>query len=165
MAVMQNSSVVGVFDSRARAEAAVDDLIAAGFSSSQISVIARSEDGKVETKRSDGAVDGAMTGAAAGAGVAGLVSLGISYGVIPVVGPILAIGPLAAALISAAGGAAVAGLTGALMDAGVPEEEAKYYESEVGQGRFVVTVNDSQKSDKAWKVLENAGAYNYTTKD
>jgi hypothetical protein len=165
MAVMQSASVVGVFDSRADAEAAVDDLIDAGISSNQISVIARNEDGTVEAERSDSVTDGAMAGAAAGAGVAGLVSLGISYGVIPVIGPILAVGPLAAALISAAGGAAVAGLAGALIDAGIPEEEAKYYESEVGEGRFVVAVNGAQDSAETWRILENAGAYNYSTRE
>jgi len=162
MAVMQKSSVIGVFDSRADAEAAVDDLIDAGFKSNQISVVARNADGVVETERSDSVADGAMAGAATGAGVAGLVSLGISFGVIPVIGPILAVGPLAAALISAAGGAAVAGLAGALIDAGVPEEEAKYYESEVGAGRFVVSVSGAQNSADAWKILEDAGATNYS---
>jgi len=165
MAVMQNASVVGVFDSRADAEAAVDDLIDAGIKSNQISVVARNADGEVETERSDSVADGALAGAATGAGVAGLVSLGVSFGVIPVIGPILAVGPLAAALISAAGGAAVAGLAGALIDAGVPEEEAKYYEFEVGEGRFVVTVNDATNPGEAWRILEGAGAYNYSTRD
>jgi hypothetical protein len=164
MAVMQGTSVVGVFNTRADAEAAVDDLVDAGFPGSQIGVVARNADGTVETQRQDGVADGALAGAATGAGVAGLVSLGISYGVIPVIGPILAVGPLAAALISAAGGAAVAGLAGAFMDAGVPEEEAKYYETEVGRGRFVVTVHTPSDPDKAWRVLQVAGASNYATR-
>jgi hypothetical protein len=162
MATMQSSTVVGVFDSRADAEAAVDDLVDSGVSSRQISVVARDVDGKRIAERSDSGAGGAAVGAATGAGVAGLVSLGISYGVIPVIGPILAVGPLAAALISAAGGATVAGLAGALIDAGVPEDEAKYYESEVGAGRFVVTVADPADPASAWRVLEQGGARRYS---
>jgi len=163
MASKGNAATVGVFHSRADAEAAVDDLIDAGFSGNQISVVAKNADGTTTTTKGDDGAGGAVAGAAAGAGVAGLVSLGISYGVIPVIGPILAVGPLAAALISAAGGAVAAGLVGALVDAGIPEEEAKYYESEVGAGRYVVTLTGGDQS-KAWNILNERGAYNYANR-
>jgi hypothetical protein len=75
-----------------------------------------------------------------------------------VIGPILAMGPLAAALVSAAGGAAVAGITGALIGWGIPEEDAKYYEGEVQAGRYVVTVECGQ-GDDARDVLRRHGGY------
>ena len=136
-------TTVGVFETRAAAEKAVADLRAAGYQDDQIGLVAKNAEG--ETVRTDGAGsthagEGAMIGVATGAGVAGLVSLGVSFGVIPVIGPILAMGPLAAALVSAVGGAAAAGLAGALIGWGIPEDEAKFYEGEVNAGRYLVTV-------------------------
>lgn len=142
----KHNAIVGVFESKTRADQAVDELKEAGFDESEIGMVYRNEDGKtVKAGAADEtyAEEGAVAGLAAGAGVAGLVSLGISFGVIPVVGPILAVGPLAAALISAAGGAAVAGLAGALIGWGIPEEDAEFYEGEVSAGRYLVTVNDA----------------------
>ena len=164
MATMQGSATVGVFNSRADADRAVDDLVRAGYSRDQIGVVAKDSRGNVTSKTADEgeAGEGAAIGAAAGAATAGLVSLGVSFGVIPVIGPILAVGPWAAALISAAGGAAAAGIAGALIGWGVPEDEANYYEGEVKSGKYVVTVNDD--TDKAWGVMKRGGAYNYANR-
>jgi len=152
-------TVAAVFNSRAAAEKAVDDLRAAKFDESRISVIARDRrtesETDVEEEVAEGAASGAALGAMAGAGTLALGSLAISLGIIPVIGPILAIGPLAAALISATGGAlggaAAGGLVGSLVAWGVTEDEAKYYESEVRAGRFLVTVechdNDGEEED------------------
>jgi uncharacterized protein (TIGR02271 family) len=167
MAAKQNSAVVGIFNSRTEADQAVDKLLQAGFTRDTIGVVARNHDGKTTTqhKAEDGtyAEEGAVAGLVAGAGVAGLVSLGISVGVIPVIGPILAVGPLAAALISAAGGAAAAGLAGGLIGWGIPEHEAAFYESEVQEGRYLVTVQAAGRHDEAWKILHTGGGYNYAT--
>lgn len=162
MAVAQSSAVIGVFKSRAEADRAVDELVRSGYKRDQIGVVARNADGKAASVDDGNAGEGAVIGAATGAGVAGLVSLGVSFGVIPVIGPILAVGPLAAALISAGAGAAAAGLAGALIGWGVPEDEAAYYESEVTAGRYVVTIQDGD--NKAWNVMQRGGAYNYSTK-
>jgi hypothetical protein len=164
MATMQGSATVGVFNSRAEADRAVDELIRAGYSRDQIGVVARNADGKTTAHTADEgeAGEGAAIGAATGAGVAGLVSLGISFGMIPAIGPILAVGPWAAALISAAGGAAAAGIAGALIGWGVPEDEANYYEGEVKSGKYVVTVKDAD--DNAWNIMNRGGAYNYASR-
>jgi hypothetical protein len=87
----------------------------------------------------------------------------VSFGVIPVIGPILAVGPLAAALISAAGGAAVAGIAGALIGWGIPEHDAKYYESEVQAGRYLVTVDRGTRSDDPRAVFTRHGGYDRAT--
>lgn len=159
----KHDAVVGVFESKDRAERAVEELKSAGFAESDIGMVYRNEDGKtVKTGAADEtyAEEGAVAGAAAGAGVAGLVSLGMTFGVIPVVGPILAVGPLAAALISAAGGAVAAGLAGALIGWGIPEEDAAYYEGEVSAGRFLVTVSDpGEKAAEARKVLHRHSGF------
>jgi len=162
MTMTKRSTAVGVFHDRSRAEEAYRALRQAGFSESQISIISKGRKDEVQTEGSK-AAEGAAAGAVAGGGVAALVSLGMSFGVIPVIGPILALGPLAAALLSAAGGAAAAGLVGALIGLGIPEHEAKYYESEVGSGRTLVTVRADSRYDDAWAILNRFGAYNHET--
>jgi uncharacterized protein (TIGR02271 family) len=146
----KNQTTVGVFESRAAAERMVAELRAAGYRDDQIGVVAKDERGNAV--RTDGAGDshageGAAIGAAAGAGALALGSLGMSFGVIPIIGPILAVGPIAAALISAAGGAAAGGIAGALIGWGIPEEDARYYESEVKAGRYVVTVHGDRPAE------------------
>jgi len=80
-----------------------------------------------------------------------------------VIGPVLAVGPLAAALLSAAGGAAAAGLAGALIGYGIPEEEAKYYEGEVQAGRYLVTVESGTRAADARALFTRHGGYDRST--
>lgn len=163
------TTTVGVFQTRAAAERAVADLRAAGYTDDQIGVLAKNAEGK--TVRTDGsgaadstnAAEGAAVGAAAGAGALALGSLAVSFGVIPVIGPILAVGPLAAALISGAAGAAAGGITGALIGWGIPEEDAKYYESEVTAGRYIVTVTGDRHA-AATTHFTTHGGYDYATR-
>ena len=63
---------------------------------------------------------------------------------IPGIGPLIAAGPLAAALTGAAAGAATGGLIGVLTDDGVPEEAAHRYSKAIGAGRVMVTVRTGQ---------------------
>jgi len=158
----ERSTCVGVFNSRQEALRAVDELKRAGFKDDQISLVGKNQDGDVKTEGSHVGA-GAATGAVVGAGAAGLVSLGMTFGVIPVIGPVLALGPLAAALITAAGGAAAGGLVGGLIGLGIPEHEAKYYEGEVNAGRYLVTVHSAGRYDEAWTILHRLGAYNHET--
>jgi len=153
-------ATVGVFQTRDAAERAVADLRAAGYRDDQIGLVARDSGGN--TVRTDGAGDthaaeGAAVGAAAGAGALALGSLAVTFGVIPVIGPILAVGPLAAALISAGAGAAAGGVAGALIGYGIPEEDAKYYEGEVQAGRYVVTVDAGDRHADARAVYTRHG--------
>jgi len=153
-----------VFPTRQAAERAIEDLKKSGYDDDQIGLVGRDAQGN--TIKTDGAGnnagEGAAIGAAAGAGAMALGSLAVSFGVIPVIGPILAVGPLAAALISAVGGAAVAGVAGALIGWGIPEADAEYYESEVVAGRFIVTV-DKDENSKARGVFTRHGGYDRST--
>jgi len=159
---MASKTTVGVFESRAAAEKAVADLRAAGYRDDQIGLVARNAEGKAV--RTDGtgeetnAAEGAAIGAATAGGAMALGSLAVSFGVIPVIGPILAVGPIAAALISAAGGAAAGGIAGALIGYGIPEEDARYYEDEVKAGRYVVTVT-GEKHTAATGTFTRHGGY------
>ncbi len=156
---------VGVFATKAAADKAVADLRQLGYSDDQIGIVSKNSNGT--TTQTNGAGDthtaeGAFVGAAAGAGVGGLVGLGIAAGVIPVIGPVLAVGTLGTVLLNAAGGAAIAGLAGALVGWGIPEEDAKYYESEVQAGRYLVTVDCGDRTD-AEVVYARHGGYNRKT--
>jgi len=152
-------TVVGVFNTRAEAERAVEELRRAKFRDDEIGFVGKDHEGKTKGQ-GDAAGVGAATGAAVGAGAAALASLGMTFGVIPVIGPILAVGPLAAALLSAAGGAVAGGIVGGLVGLGIPEHEAKYYENELQAGRFLVTVKADARYDEAWAILHRMGAYN-----
>ena len=158
----KHNAVVGVFETRHRAEQAMTDLCNAGFSDDHISMVARDESGKVvKSKGSDEtyADEGVVVGLAAGAGTGALIGAGILAGVIPVIGPVLAIGALGTILLNAAGGAAIAGIAGALIGWGIPEEEAEYYEGEVKAGRFLVTVEAEGREAEARTILHRHGGF------
>ena len=143
-------TIVGLFDSFSEAEAVVRDLERAGYDRSDISMVANESSRRgartttTASTRSDdgGAVEGAGTGAVIGGvtgGVAGLIA-SLAGLAIPGIGPVLAAGPLVAALTGAGVGAVAGGLIGALTSAGVPEEHARYYEEGVRRGGTLVTV-------------------------
>jgi hypothetical protein len=158
------NAVIGVFYTRSEAEQAIRDLRAAGFADDKIGMIARDSDGRMVTEKGGEtmAEEGAVAGAVVGAGAGALVGLGVLTGVIPVIGPVLAIGTLGTVLLNATGGAAILGLVGALVGLGIPEDDARYYESEVHGGRFLVTVDATGRENEAWGVLHRSGGYNRT---
>jgi len=159
------TTVVGVFDDRRMAQAAVHDLRQAGFREDQIGVVSPGgpDEAHVTTTEKKGAhvAAGAGIGAAAGAGVGALWALGIVAGVLPAIGPVIAGGVLASILASAASGAAVGGVAGALIGLGIPSEEATYYESEFKAGRTLVTVKAESRYTEARDILRRHGAYDH----
>lgn len=157
-------AIIGIVESVSAAEAVLVRLKAAGISSSQISVLLPDKSGTRDfahehhTKAPEGAVAGAGAGGVLG-GTVGLLA-GIGALAIPGFGPLIAAGPLMAALSGAAAGAAVGGLTGALVGLGIPEIEAKHYEGKIKGGNVLIAVHteaaDAQKA--AEKALKDAGA-------
>ncbi|MEI8376216.1 MAG: general stress protein [Planctomycetota bacterium] len=167
MSVANCTTIVGVFYDRSEAVRAIDELGKAGFRNDQIGIVCREPQWKTVVKNRGEAetymAEGAVAGALAGASIGGLMGMGILAGVIPVIGPAIAAGTLATILTSAAGGAAIAGLGGALVGWGIPEEHAKYYESQLQAGRIVVTVHADDCCDIVHTILENHGGYNYAS--
>jgi hypothetical protein len=163
------STVVGVFDDRLQADRAVDELRRAGFRDDQIGVAMRYDAGDAavsdvaETEGSH-AGTGAVTGVVAGLGLGALAGLGVLSGVIPVVGPAIAGGTLGVVLSNAAAGAGVGGLVGALAGAGVPEDEAHYYQGEFESGRTIVTVRTDGRAADAMAVMRQHGAYDMSSR-
>ncbi len=158
------TTVVGVFEDRTKAQAAVRELRQAGFREDQIGVVAPGHDTAETTeKESKGshAAEGAGIGVAAGAGVGALWALGIVAGFLPAIGPAVAGGIFASILASAAGTAVVAGIAGALIGLGIPKEEAAYYEEEFKAGRTLVTVKAESRYQEARDILRRHGAYDH----
>jgi hypothetical protein len=149
--------VVGIFRDYEQAQASVRDLIASGFSSEAISVVSRQDPARAAEALPDPAPPEADTsGAAIGVGTGALLggalaAMGLA---VPGVGPILAAGPLAAALAGASIGAAAGGVIGVLVDLGVPGEEAQQYADAIRRGDTLVTVTvDDAMADRAVTVM------------
>lgn len=159
-----NKAVIGLLSNQEQAERVVSELQAAGFSGNDISILFPDKQGtrdfaaEKHTKAPEGAVAGAGAGGAIG-GTLGLLA-GIGALAIPGVGPLIAAGPIMAALSGAAAGAAVGGLTGALVGMGIPEIEAKQYEGKVKSGSILVSVHVDEDAERARakQILQNAGA-------
>ena len=58
----------------------------------------------------------------------------------------------------------VGSLLGALTEMGVPEEDARYYETEFRSGRTLVTVRATGRANEALNILRRHGAYDATTR-
>ena len=141
-------TIVGLFDSFSDADGVVRELERAGYEQGEVSVVAHeSAHGRTATTTTTGrgaaggAGSGAMIGGVTG-GMAGLIA-SLAGLAIPGVGPVLAAGPLVAALTGAGVGAVAGGLVGALTTAGVPQAHARYYEEGVRRGGTLVTVSAS----------------------
>ena len=164
-----HKSTFGIFNSRSSVDHAVDVLKQNGFRNSDISVLMPSEQGtqdfahEKDTKAPEGATAGVATGAVLGGGLGWLVGIGALA--IPGIGPFVAAGPIMAALAGAGVGGAVGGISGALIGMGIPEYEAKRYETFVKEGGILLSVHvdDSEWQKKAKDLLEQCGARDVAT--
>ncbi len=156
-------TAVGHFHDRPAADAAYEELLQRGFSADDVSIMGRAEDSGDRRAREAEHGEHLTTGQGiATGGIVGLL-LGAAAMLIPGIGPIVAVGPIAAALAGAVTGgvtgAVVGGITGALVDAGVEEEEARYYEDRFKGGGVLLTVHtDDARYDEARAVLERHGS-------
>jgi hypothetical protein len=160
----KNTGVFGIYKSPEQAERAVDTLIAAGFSSADISVLLPDSRSTKEFahEKNTKAPEGTATGATAGGILGGslVVLAGIGALAIPGVGPLIAAGPIMAGLAGLGVGGAVGGLVGALVGMGVPEYEAKRYEGHVKGGGTLLSVHcdTSEEISRAKDMLKGTGA-------
>jgi len=161
---MANKAVFGLYSTRRQVENAVDELKAQGFRNTDISVLFSENVGTKDFAHEKGtkAPEGMATGATSGAIVGGALGwlAGIGALAIPGVGPLIAAGPIIAALTGVGVGGAVGGIAGGLIGLGIPEYEAKRYEGRIKSGSILLSVHadDSQWTDKAEKILRNTGA-------
>jgi hypothetical protein len=113
-------------------------------------------------------------GAAGGAVVGGLTGLLMGLGAIaiPGIGPVIAAGTLATALGSAAAGTAVGaaagavtgGVVAALVDMGIPKEDAEFYAEGVKRGGVLVTVQaNDMRANTAESIMHRNNAVEVDT--
>jgi hypothetical protein len=167
MAKATGSTIVGVFEDRQKAQRAVNELKADGFTDDQIGVVSHNKDGSTRTTTGDGDTsmgEAAAAGVATGAGVGALWGLAILAGVLPGIGPAIAGGTLGVLLSSAAAGAAALGVAGALIGMGIPDDDAGYYENEFKAGRTLVTVKAGAKAPAAQRIIDGNGGYSKKTR-
>jgi hypothetical protein len=164
-----SKSVICIATTLGQAERIVKTLQAQGFPATEISVLMPDTSGHHDmghikaTKAPEGTATGAATGGVAG-GVIGLLA-GIGALAIPGVGPLIAAGPIMAALSGAAVGATAGGVVGGLIGLGIPEIEAKRYEDKLKKGNFVIAAHshNSDQVSRAEKIYKDAGAEDITT--
>ncbi|TMA80280.1 MAG: hypothetical protein E6J72_08780 [Deltaproteobacteria bacterium] len=163
-------STVGIFERQAAAERTRDRLVALGFERDNVSLLTPAngaQAARVKTTDTEergtgaaiGGVVGAATGASAGAAIAAFM---------PGVGPVVAAGWAAMALLGLAGavGGGVAG--NAIEDAlssGVPKDELFLYEDALRKGHTVVIAlsDDTILIDAARKVMREEDAEDLDT--
>ncbi len=158
------TAVFGIFSSRAGAETAVETLSKDGFPISDISVLVPETIGDKDmgTEKATKAPEGAAAGAGSGALLGGALGLlaGMGALAIPGVGPLIAAGPIMAALAGIGVGGAVGGFTGALIGLGIPEFEAKRYEGRLQKGGILLSVHcdSSDEVEIAKQIMERLHA-------
>jgi Protein of unknown function (DUF3341) len=161
---MANTAVFGLYATRSQIEIAVDELRAAGFRNTDISALFPENAGtkdfaiEKETKAPEGTATGVVTGGVIGGALGWLVGVGTLA--IPGLGPLIAAGPIVAALTGLGVGGTVGGIAGALVGLGIPEYEAKRYEGRIRNGGILLSVHsdDSNWTNLAKQVLERTGA-------
>jgi hypothetical protein len=161
---MRRPYVVGIFEDHYKADAAVTELIAAGFTANEVGVAMRHEGRLAEDEIADayghaavartsaGAVTGAILGGALGA---------ISSLLIPGLGPVL----LTGVLLMAAGGGLAGGFAGLMSSMQLNEEEQRYFHHQLTAGRCVVFVKAGDRASEAVAILASHGAHDMSKCD
>lgn len=159
----KNTAAFAIFANREMAENAIDRLGAAGFRSEDISVLLQDNVGTKDFahEKHTKAPEGATTGVVAGGIIGGTIGVlaGIGLLAIPALGPLVAAGPIIAALTGVGSGGVVGGVIGALVGMGIPEYEAKRYEGRIKEGGILLSVHCDNNDwvDKAKRVLRDTG--------
>jgi hypothetical protein len=150
-----------IYPDRTSFDAGLETLRAAGFRNSDISAILPERDRTTRDlahEINSKAPEGAATGAGAGAAIGGVLGwlVGIGALAIPGIGPLVAAGPVVAALAGAGAMGATGGLVGGLVGAGIPEVEAKRYAGRIREGGYLISVHcdDTRWAKRAKEILE-----------
>ena len=160
----RNISVMGIYTDRTTVSDAMDVLRKVGYRATDISVLSSENQGSKDfahqkrTKALEGAAAGAAAGAVIGAVLAWLVALQTST--IAVLAPLVAAGPILAALAGAGAGGTLGWIAGLLAGTRRPEYVAKRYAGRIRRGGILLSVHcDSQEwCDRAKKTLRDTGA-------
>jgi hypothetical protein len=160
----RNTSVIGIYPDRTTASDAVRVLQKAGYRGTDISVLWADNQGSKDfahenrSKALEGAATGAVAGALIGLAVGWLLyleSVAIAF-----LRPLIAAGPVLAALAGAGVGGGLGWIAGFLVGLGRHEYVAKRYAGRIRSGGILVSVHcDSRQwCERAKKALRDTGA-------
>ena len=160
----RNTSVIGIYEDRKTVSDAIDVLHKAGYRPTDISVLSSDNLGSKDfahekhTKAAAGAAIGAAAGAVLGGALAWFVSSQTLT--IPFAGPLIAAGPVLAALAGAAAGGAAGWIAGFLAGLRSSQYVARRYAGRVRRGGILLSVHcDSLEwCERAKKTLKDTGA-------
>ena len=167
---MSKTAIYGITHTREQAELIVERLKADNFSNNDISVLFADKMGtrdfahEKHTKAPEGVATGGASGGIIGGALGWLIGIGALA--IPGVGPLIAAGPILAALSGAAVGAAAGGIAGGLIGLGIPEYEARQYETKIKAGGVLISVHsdNSNETKRAQEIFEELGAKDIATR-
>jgi hypothetical protein len=146
------NSVVCLTQDRAQAEQIVAALRDGNFSNAGISVVlpdvapSKALQPLQDNKSAEGAAIGAGTGGVIG-GVLGWLA-GVGMLTLPGIGPLLAAGPIVAALSGAAVGGTVGGVAGGLTGLGFSDDEVNRYLGRIKEGHALVAVHSDDEAER-----------------
>jgi hypothetical protein len=155
---------MGIYTDRTTVSDAINVLHKAGYRPTDISVLSSENQGSKDfahekrTKALEGAATGTAAGAVIGAMLAWLAS--IQTVTATFLGPLVAAGPVLAALAGAGAGGALGWIVGLLVGLRRPEYVAKRYSGRIRRGGILLSLHcDSQEwCDRAKKTLKDTGA-------
>jgi hypothetical protein len=168
MTMIKTDIAVAVYDRHTQAETAVKALQRAGFDMRKISIIGRDYHTDQHVVGFLNAGDRAKVFGRFGAFWGGL--MGVLFGsammFVPVVGHVIVLGPLAAALFGGLQGAVLVGgasaLVGALMAVGIPKDSVLRYETALKADKFMLVVHgDAQEINRAHELLTTSGLFSF----
>jgi hypothetical protein len=159
------ASVVAAYESHARAEQAITALQAAGVDMKCLSIVGKDFHSEERVVGFYSSGDRMQFWGGRGALWGGLwgVLFGGAFLVVPGLGPLVAMGPIAGWLVGVLEGAAVGGTAGvlaaALSSVGIPEDSVLKYELQVKAGKFLVIARGTEETvERARAVLGGTGA-------
>jgi len=165
----RNTSVMGIYPDRTTVSDAINVLQKAGYRATDISVLSSDNQGSKDfalVKRAK-----ALEGAAAGAAVCAVVGAALAWFcsiqtvTIAALVPLVAAGPVLAALAGAGAGGALGWIVGLLAGSGLTEYVAKRYAGRIRHGGILLSVHcDNQDwCNRAKTALKNTGARNISS--
>jgi hypothetical protein len=165
----KNTSVMGIYPDRTTVSDAINVLHKAGYRATDISVLSSDNQGSKDFghEKHTRALEGAATGAAVGALVGAALAWFASTQTLAItgLGPLVAAGPVLAALAGAGAGGALGWIVGLLAGLPLSEYVATRYAGRIRRGGILLSVHcDSQEwSERAKKTLKNTGARNVSS--
>jgi len=163
----KNTAVFGIYSSRLAADEAADNMRAAGFRGTDISVLIPENPGTKDlaheknTKAPEGVTTGVLLGGVTGGLLGWLTAAGMVA--LPYAGSaLIAGGPIVGALAGAGAVGTLGCIIGALVGMGMPEYEARRFEGRIRKGGVLLSVHCDNRDwvKRAKDMLEQTGAQN-----